>query len=98
MSQNGPAASPEQQLIAELNAALRRQDQQAFLRALMPIVKQQGGFAGIARETALNRTALYRMLSSANDAKLSTLLALLPSLGMQLSMKRITEPKTSLEK
>ena len=97
MSQNGPAASPEQQVIAELNAALRRQDQQAFLRALMPIVKQQGGFAGIARETGLNRTALYRMLSSTNDAKLSTLLALLPSLGMQLSMKRITESKTSLK-
>jgi probable addiction module antidote protein len=93
MSQNSPASIPEQELIAALDAALKRKDQQAFLRALKPIVKEQGGFAGVARETALNRTALYRMLSSANDAKLSTLLALLPSLGMRLSMKRITKSK-----
>ena len=79
---------PEQDIIATLDAALKRKDRRAFLTALKPMVIERGGFKAIARETTLNRTALYRLLSSDGDAKLSTLLALLPSLGMRLSLKR----------
>jgi len=59
---------------------------------------EHGGFRAIARETTLNRTALYRLLSSDGDAKLSTLLALLPPLGMRLSLKRLRGPKRASQK
>jgi DNA-binding phage protein len=89
---------PEQDIIATLDAALKRKDRREFLTALKPIVIKHGGFKAIARVTTLNRTALYRLLSSAGDAKLSTLLALLPSIGMRLSLKRLRKPKRASQK
>ena len=92
------APTHEEEVIAVLDAALKQKSPRAYLDALGPIVKGHGGFVTIARETGLSRTALYRLLSSGNDVMLSTLLALLPSLGLRLSMKRFRKSESSSTK
>jgi probable addiction module antidote protein len=84
--------------IHALDEALKRIDQRAFMNALKPVVKGHGGFTAISRKAALNRTALYRMLSSGSDVKFSTLLSLLTSLGLRLSAKRLRTSQRSSRK
>ena len=83
------SAFPLWKAVAHLDAVLSRKDQAAFNNALRQLVEARGGFTEVANEAGLNRTALYRIVSESHDAKLSTVLALLSSLGLQLSVKRI---------
>ena len=83
------SAFPLWKAVAHLDAVLSRKDQAAFNSALRQLVEARGGFTEVANEAGLNRTALYRIVSESHDAKLSTVLALLSSLGLQLSVKRI---------
>ena len=71
---------------AYLNAALEENDQEVFLLALRDIAEARG-FARIARDTSLNRENLYRMLSSTGNPQLSSLNALLRSIGLRLSVQ-----------
>ncbi len=78
-------------LFSLLEVALERNDEPAFLNVLKAIVKAQLGFSAAAEKTGINRTALYRSLSARHDPKLSTVMRLLPALGLRLSMKRSTK-------
>lgn len=78
-------ADPEE-AAAYLNAALEENDQEVFLLALRDIAEARG-FTRIAQETSLNRENLYRMLSSTGNPQLSSLNALLRSIGLRLSVQ-----------
>lgn len=78
-------ADPEE-AAAYLNAALAENDQEIFLLALRDIAEARG-FTQIAHTAALNRENLYRMLSAAGNPQLSSLNAVLRSLGLRLSVQ-----------
>ena len=74
-----------------LNAALEDGTQDVFLMALRDVAKAHG-FTRLARETALNRENMYRILSEEGNPQLSSLKALLDSLELKLSI----EPKCAV--
>lgn len=71
---------------AYLNAALEDGSQEVFLMALRDVAKARG-LTRLARETALNRENMYRILSEEGNPQLSSLRALLDSLGLKLAVK-----------
>lgn len=71
---------------AYLNAAIEDGDQQVFLLALRDVTEAQGT-AQTARSAGLNRENLYRILSASGNPQLSSLHALLHSLGLRLSVE-----------
>lgn len=72
--------------VAYLNAALEENDQEVFLLALRDVAEARG-FSQLAKETQLNRENLYRMLSTKGNPQLSSLNAILKSLGLRLSVE-----------
>lgn len=73
--------------LAYLKAALEESDlPEVFLLALRNVAEARG-FSRIAQDTKLNRESLYRMLSKRGNPSLSSLLALLDSLGLKLSVE-----------
>ena len=74
-----------------LNAALEEGVQDVFLMALRDVAKAHG-LTRLARETALNRENMYRILSEEGNPQLSSLKALLDSLDLRLSI----EPKLAV--
>ncbi len=77
-------ADPEYAL-GYLNAALEDGNQQVFLLALRDVAEARG-VSQLAREAQLNRENLYRMLSPNGNPQLSSLTALLRSLGLRLAI------------
>ncbi len=71
---------------AYLDSALEENDQEVFLLALRDIAEAHG-FSNVAQEALLNRENLYRMLSSTGNPRLSSLIALLRSLGLRLAVE-----------
>ncbi len=71
---------------AYLNAAIEAGDQQMFLLALRDVTEARK-ISHVARETGLNRENLYRLLSAAGNPQLSSLNALLHSLGLRLAVE-----------
>ncbi|MBT3293663.1 MAG: putative addiction module antidote protein [Verrucomicrobia bacterium] len=74
-----------------LNAALEDGTQDVFLMALRDVAKAHG-LTRLARETALNRENMYRILSEEGNPQLSSLKALLDSLELRLFI----EPKRAV--
>jgi probable addiction module antidote protein len=74
-----------------LNAALEDGAQDVFLMALRDVAKAHG-LTRLARETALNRENMYRILSEEGNPQLSSLKALLDSLDLKISI----EPKRAV--
>lgn len=72
--------------VAYLNAALEDGSQEIFLLALRDVT-EAFGMSEVARESALNRENLYRMLSAQGNPQLSSLNALLRSIGLRLTVK-----------
>ena len=68
---------------AYLNAAIEDGDQQVFLLALRDVT-QAHRMTHMARDAGLNRENLYRLLSATGNPQLSSLNALLHSLGLRL--------------
>ena len=73
---------------AYLNAALEDGSQDVFLLALKDVAKAHG-MTRLARETALNRENIYRILSETGNPQLSSLKTLLDSLGLKLSIEPV---------
>lgn len=73
--------------VAYLNAALQDEDQRVFLLALRDVAEARG-MAWLAEEAGLNRENLYRMLSEQGNPQLSSLNALLRSVGLRLAVER----------
>jgi probable addiction module antidote protein len=78
-------ADPEE-AAAYLNAALEEGDQQVFLLALRDVAEARG-MSQVAREARLNRENMYRMLSPAGNPQMSSLNALLRSIGLRLTVE-----------
>ena len=76
---------------AYLNAALEDGHQDVFLLALRDVAKAHG-LTRLARQSALNRENIYRILSQEGNPQLSSLRALLDALGLKLSV----EPKRAI--
>lgn len=71
---------------AYLDAALEEGDLQSFLLALRDVAEAQG-MSNTARAANLNRENLYRMLATNGNPQLSSLNALLHSLGLRLAIE-----------
>ena len=80
------ALTDPEEAAAYLNAALEENDQEIFLLALRDLAEARG-FSQIAQEASLNRENLYRMLSASGNPQLSSLKALLHSLGLRLAVE-----------
>ena len=101
---HAPAAVPHEDWLLEqlrdaelaaeyLNAALAEGDQAAFMLALRDVAKARGGVAAVARETGLNRVALWRSLSVEGNPELGSLNRILEATGLRLviaSAKKVT--------
>jgi|KBSMisStandDraft_5_1062788.scaffolds.fasta_scaffold568516_1 probable addiction module antidote protein len=83
------ASSVAELSLDDLHRALKENDEAAFMSALRKIVKENGGFSVIAQKTGINRTALYKLVSARHDPRFSTVLSLLPGLGLRLSVRRV---------
>ena len=74
---------------AYLNAHLddtETDSEELFLLALRDVAKAHG-FGDVAKNAELGRESLYKALSSDGNPKLSTLRALLKSIGLKLSVE-----------
>ncbi|TKB66941.1 MAG: putative addiction module antidote protein [Nitrospira sp.] len=75
-----------------LNAALKEDDPELFLRALRNVAEAQGGVASLAEKTKLNQESLYRMLSERGNPEFRILEALLHALGFRHAVAVNREP------
>lgn len=74
------------QAAAYLDAALEDGDKEVFLLALRDVAEARG-FSAVAQDSDLNRENLYRMLSRQGNPQLSSLTALLKSMGLRLAVE-----------
>jgi len=74
-----------------LDAALSEGDIEAFLQSLQKVIRARVGFTAVARNTGLNRTALYSILSSSGNPTLSTLVILLSAVGLRLAVEPLRD-------
>lgn len=70
-----------------LNAAIEDGDERVLLTALRNVARAHGGVKALSDESGLAREALYRMLSENGNPRLSSLVAVLHALGLDLSVK-----------
>ena len=70
---------------AYLNAALEDGSREMFLMALRDVADATG-MLSLAKKSALNRESMYRMLSANGNPQLSSLSALLKTLGLRLAV------------
>ena len=68
-----------------LTASLEEGDLELFLVALRNIADARGGIGSVAEISKLNRQSMYKMFSERGNPKLSSLVAVLDSLGLNLS-------------
>lgn len=80
------ALTDPEEAAAYLNAALAEDDQEVFLLALRDIAGAHG-LTHLAAESRLNRENLYRMLAAGGNPQLSSLNALLHSMGLRLAVE-----------
>ena len=79
------------ELAAEyLNASIEEDSPELFLIALRNVAEAHGGVGAIADATQLNRQTMYRTLSSEGNPTLSTLLAVLRAVGINLRFSPAT--------
>lgn len=70
-----------------LNAAIEDGDERVLLTALRNVAKAHGGMTTLSDESGLAREAIYRMLSENGNPRLSSLVAVLHALDLDLSVK-----------
>ncbi|WP_295434445.1 addiction module antidote protein [uncultured Thiodictyon sp.] len=75
-----------------LNAVLEDGDQEELLETLRYMAGAFGGMTGLAEETALNATTLYRTLSRKGNPELKSLTAILKAMGMRLAVQPLQAP------
>lgn len=69
-----------------LNAAIEDSDERVLLTALRNVAQAHGGVKALSDESGLAREAIYRMLSENGNPRLSSLVAVLHALGLDLSV------------
>lgn len=70
-----------------LNAAIEDGNEHVLLAALRNVAQARGGVKSLSDESGLAREAIYRMLSEHGNPRLSSLVAILHALGLDLSVK-----------
>jgi probable addiction module antidote protein len=70
-----------------LNSVLEDGDQAELMTALRYMAKAFGGVTGLAEETSLNATTLYRTLSPQGNPELRSLSVILKAMGMRLAVQ-----------
>ena len=73
----------------EYLTACYQESYEVFLLALRQIVDSHGGISSLSETTSLNRESLYRLLSENGNPQLSSLGAILNSLGLSLKFRPI---------
>ncbi|MDM8539335.1 putative addiction module antidote protein [Desulfobacterales bacterium HSG17] len=63
---------------------------EAFLTAIRTVAEAQGGMTKLSKNAELNRQSLYRTLSKKGNPRISTLRAILNSLGFRLSIEPLS--------
>lgn len=58
--------------------------EEVFLQGLRKVAEAHGGVAALADKTGLNRESLYRMLSEKGNPQISSLAAILESMGLRV--------------
>jgi probable addiction module antidote protein len=71
----------------KMDVALRSGDMQEFIRQLALTIRAVGGYASAAAAAGINRTSLYKSVSSTGNPSLSTIVPLLAHLGLRLSVQ-----------
>ena len=74
-----------QEAAAYLNAALEDGSQEIFLMALRDVAEAKG-ITKVAQESLLNRENIYRIFSERGNPRLSSLKAVLDTLGLKLAI------------
>jgi probable addiction module antidote protein len=72
-----------------LNAVLEDGDQAELMVALRYVATAFGGVAGLADQSSLNATTLYRTLSPQGNPELRSLNAILKAMGMRIAVQPI---------
>jgi probable addiction module antidote protein len=72
-----------------LTACLEDYEEEVFLIALRDVVQATLGMSELARQTQLNREGLYTMLSEKGHPQLSSVRAILDSLGYQIVIRPV---------
>lgn len=75
---------------AYIEAALAEGDARDLLQALRNVAEARGGISHIAKQTGLNREALYRTLSKDGNPQLKNLTAILGATGLRLAVRPVT--------
>jgi probable addiction module antidote protein len=78
-----------------LTACLEDYEEEVFLIALRDVVQATLGMSELARQTQLNREGLYTMLSEKGHPQLSSVRAILDSLGYQIIIRPAPTKKAS---
>lgn len=73
-----------------INAVLEEGDVEAFLLALRDVADARG-IGKVAKAAGLNRENIYRILSDQGNPRLSSMVALLQAIGVQLQVKPSVE-------
>lgn len=84
------------ELAAEyLSAAVEDGSVEQLLIALRAVAEVHGGISALADKTHLNRQAMYKALSAQGNPTLTTLLAILNAVGLNLTFTPARKPATS---
>ncbi|MEZ4866253.1 MAG: putative addiction module antidote protein [Caldilineaceae bacterium] len=84
------------ELAAEyLSAAIEDGSVQELLIALRAVAEVHGGLGVLAEKTHLNRQAMYKALSTQGNPTLTTLLAILNAVGLNLTFTPLHKPMAS---
>ena len=75
-----------------LNSVLEDGDETDLMLALRALSKAFGGVQAVAEQAQLNPTQLYRTLSPKGNPALSSLSAILKTMGLRLAVQPLTTP------
>jgi probable addiction module antidote protein len=77
----------DEELTAEINAALALGDLATVVEALGSIARARG-MSQVAKEAGLARESLYRSLNSGGNPEFSTVMKVMLSVGLRLSVSK----------
>ena len=75
-----------------INGILEDGDQAELLTVLRQLAQARGGVQAVAEQAQLNPTQLYRTLSPKGNPALSSLSAILKTMGLRLAVQPLTTP------
>ena len=77
----------KEHMVEYLNAAIEDGNERVLLMALRNVVDALGGMTRLANETGLKRESLYRTLSEKGNPRLSSLVAMLHYMDLELAVR-----------